>query len=146
MPLDLYEYLWFALLIVFIVAEAITVSVVSIWFAFGALVALIAQMLGANLTVQIIIFLIVSGVSLYFTRPLLKKYLSVGKEKTNVAAIIGKRGIITKSIHPNDYGQVKIGGQIWTAKNSKKEVIQLNEEVEVLAVEGVKLIVRKTEE
>lgn len=142
MPWDIYSITWFGLLVFFIVAEAATVSVVSIWFAFGAAASLIAAMVGAALWLQIVIFVVVSALSLYFTRPIIKKYLKVGQHKTNVAAIIGKRGIVMKSIFPNNYGQVKIGGQYWTAKGIDDIPISLNEEVEVIAIEGVKLIVK----
>lgn len=133
---------WLVALVAFIVVEAITAGLVSIWFAFGALAALVVAMLGGAFVWQLTAFMVFSAIMLYFTQPLAKKLMREGKVKTNVDALLGKIAIVEKPIFKNEFGQVKIGGNHWTAKSNQEEVIPENAEVEVIAVEGVKLIVR----
>lgn len=141
---DVYQVFWLALMIVLILAEVVTVNVVSLWFALGAFAALICAFFGLDIIVQSVVFIIVSALTLYFTRPIVQKFLKVGKSKTNVDAVIGARGVVIKPVFPNEFGQVKIGGQIWTAKAAgEHDVIGLHEEVEVVAIEGVKAVVRR---
>lgn len=143
MPWNVANMTWVIAFIVFIVVEAFTAGVVSIWFAFGALAALISALLGASIGVQVAVFLVVSALMLVFTRPIMKNWLNVKVTKTNVDAILGKTGVVTKPIFMNEYGEVKVGGQRWTAKGVASEAIELNEQIEVIAVEGVKLIVKR---
>lgn len=143
MPWDYIKMTWVVLFILFIVVEAFTAGVASIWFAFGALAALIVSLLGGGLLWQVVAFLAVSALLLILTRPIVKKWLNVRVTKTNVDAILGKTGVVTKSIFLNEYGEVKVDGQRWTAKIVGETPIELNEQVEVIAIEGVKLIVRR---
>ncbi len=143
MNLETLSIIWAVLIVFFTLVEAFTLGLTSIWFAVGSLAALIASALGLNLVIQIIAFIVVAVVLLVYTRPLAKKIFKVGQNKTNIDAIIGKSGYITKAILPMELGQVKVAGQIWTAKAEDHESYQVDEEVEVMAVEGVKLIVRK---
>jgi len=143
MNLETLSIIWAVLIVFFTLVEAFTLGLTSIWFAVGSLAALIASALGLNLIIQIIAFIVVAVVLLVYTRPLAKKIFKVGQNKTNVDAIIGKSGYITKAILPMELGQVKVAGQIWTAKAEDHESYLVDEEVEVMAVEGVKLIVRK---
>lgn len=133
---------WLVALVAFIVVEAVTAGLVSIWFAFGALAALVVAMLGGAFVWQLTAFMVFSAIMLYFTQPLAKKLMKEGKVKTNVDALLGKIAIVEKPIFKNEFGQVKIDGNHWTAKSNQEEVIPENAEVEVIAVEGVKLIVR----
>lgn len=104
---------------------------------------MISALINLPFIVQILIFLISAGVFLYYTRPIAKEYLKIGATKTNVNSIIGKTGIVTKKILPYNTGQVKVSGQIWTAKSIDDKEIDENLEIEVVRVEGVKLIVKK---
>ncbi|MCG8540888.1 MAG: NfeD family protein [Clostridia bacterium] len=131
---------------VFAVIEAFTLGIATIWFAIGALFAMLAAMIGVGLIGQIFIFLIASSVLIYFTRPLAKKYLKIGNTKTNVNSIVGLVGLVTKKIEPFNTGQVKVSGQIWTAKSYNNKEIEEGEEVKVIKVEGVKLIVENNKE
>lgn len=141
---DIYQIFWLSLMVLFILAEVATVNVVSLWFAFGAFAALICAFFGLDIIVQSVVFIVVSSLTLYLTRPIIKKYLKVGKSRTNVDAVIGAKGVVIKPVFPNEFGQIKIGGQIWTAKAAgEDDVIGLHEEVEVVAIEGVKAIVRR---
>ncbi len=122
--------------------EAITFGLTTIWFAVGAVAAIGASAMGFNFYLQTAVFFVVSIVLLYFTRPIAKKYLKIGAQKTNVSEIIGKKGIVKKKILPHETGQVKIKGQIWTAVSEDGSIIEEKSEVIVAQVEGVKVIVR----
>lgn len=145
MTLDYVTITWAVLIVVFTIVEALTLGLTSIWFAVGSLAALITASLGFGLPVQIIVFVIVAVILLVYTRPIAKKVLKIGHNKTNIDALIGQTGYVVKSIEAKAVGQVKLGGQIWTAKGPGQETFEVDEAVEVLAIEGVKLIVRKVE-
>ncbi len=138
---------WLIALIVFLVIEAATLGLATIWFAGGALVALIAAMCGAGLGIQMAGFLIVSLVLLIFTRPLAVRFLSKDTLKTNVDRVIGMEGIVTEEIsNLAGTGKVSLGGNIWTARTENEGgTIPADAVVEVLRVEGVKLIVKVKE-
>lgn len=138
--------IWAVLIVFFTLVEAFTLGLTSIWFAVGALAALIASAFGFNFVVQFISFIIVAVILLIYTRPVARKVFKVGQNKTNVDALIGKKGYVTKSILPKEVGQVKLNGQIWTAKGEEHETYNIDEEVEVMAIEGVKLIIKKVEQ
>ena len=109
----------------------------------GSLAALIASALGFNLIVQFIAFIVVAIILLVYTRPLARKIFKVGQNKTNVDALIGKTGVVTMPNVNGELGQAKLNGQIWTFKGQDHDRYEVGEEVEVLAIEGVKLIVKK---
>ena len=134
--------LWLAVGIIFVIVEASTVSLVSIWFAGGALAAMLVSLVCPNIWVQIVVFLIVSLVLLGFTRKFFVGKLKTGKEKTNTDALIGEIGIVTADIEPIKGGQVKINGLEWKAVvKDEGPVITKDSKVKIKAVEGVKLIV-----
>lgn len=136
------EIMWLALLILFLVAEGATAAVTTIWFACGALIALIAALLGAQIWLQISIFAVVSILCLLALRPLLKKYVNPKKTPTNVDAVIGMEGV---ALDPIDNlagtGKVKLGGMEWTARSLSGENIPAGTVVRVEKVEGVKVLV-----
>ena len=134
--------LWFVLMIVFLFVEASTVVMVSLWFAAGALAAMIASLLGAEFWLQAILFLAVSGILLSLLRPVFRKYLKPRIKKTNLDAIIGSVGIVTARIdNLQSAGQVKLGAMEWTARSSANEVIEAGTQVKVDRIEGVKVYV-----
>ena len=137
---------WFILMCVFLVAEANTVSLVSSWFAAGALASLIVSLLGGQLWLQGLVFFVVSIVLLAALRPIVKKYFTPKLHKTNVDAIVGATG---KVIAPIDNiqatGQVKLGGMEWTARSTDGEPIEEGAIVVVDRIEGVKVYVSKQE-
>ncbi|HAS72594.1 MAG TPA: NfeD family protein [Clostridiales bacterium UBA8960] len=135
--------IWAVLIVLFTIVEALTLGLTSIWFAVGSLAALIASALGLNIVIQILSFIIVSAILIIYTRPVAKKVLKIGQNKTNVDALIGRKGYVIKAIQPREIGQVKLGGQVWTAKGEDHVTYEVDEEVEVLAIEGVKLIIKK---
>lgn len=134
---------WTALAILLAVVEAMTFGLTTIWFVVGALLALLASWIGLNVYIQVIIFFGASIGLLFITRPLVVKYLRAGNVKTNVDSLIGKRGIVTLPIDEHNYGQVKLAGQMWTAKGIDTAHYNEGLEVEVVSIEGVKLVVKK---
>ncbi len=134
---------WVVMIIIFSIIEGITLGLTSIWFAFAAVVALLLSLIHINIMVQGIVFLILSLVFVIYTRPIAKKYLKIGNVKTNIDALIAKRGVVVKEIESYNTGQVKVQGQIWTAKSPDFETLKCGDEVEIVDVEGVKLIVKK---
>lgn len=134
---------WGIVLAVAVVFEIATVALVSIWFAFGSLLALIAACLKASLSVQIIIFVLGSLLTLVLTRPLASKMLHGQITKTNVDRLIGKKGVVTKSLTAYEMGEVKLLNGTWRALSKTKEEITEGSQVKVLAIEGNHLIVEE---
>lgn len=138
--------LWLIVMVLFLVVEAATVGLVCIWFAVGALAALIAALLGANIVIQVVLFLVVSAVALYFTRPLAKKYINAKVEPTNADMVIGKECRVTEAIdNIAGTGAVYVDGKTWTARSESDEVIPEGTLVTAKRIEGVKLIVAAPE-
>ena len=115
--------MWLIVLAVFLVIEAITVGLTTIWFAGGALVAAIASGAGAGILVQWILFLVISLVLLIFTRPLAVRYMNKGVPKTNVNSLIGEKAVVIQKINNLEQtGQVRINDIEWMARTSSDEV------------------------
>lgn len=140
--------MWLILLACFLVVEAITVGLTTIWFAGGALVAAIASGLGAGILIQWVLFLIVSLALLIFTRPMAVRYMNKGVPKTNVNSLIGERAVVIQKINNLEQtGQVRINDIEWMARTSSDEVtIPEHAIVTIEDVQGVKLIVKKETE
>ena len=138
--------LWLVVMVLFLMVEAATVGLVCIWFAVGALAALIAALLGAEIWLQIVLFLVVSAVALYFTRPLAKKYVNAKVEPTNADMVIGKECRFTEAIdNIAGTGAVYVDGKTWTARSESDEVIPEGTLVTAKSIKGVKLIVAAPE-
>ena len=134
--------IWLVLMVVFLIAEASTVAMVSLWFAEGSLVALIAALLGAPLWLQITLFLAVSAVLLASLRTVIRKHFTPNLTKTNVDAVIGSRGYVTADIdNISATGTVKLGAMEWTARSATGEIIKAGTLVKVEKIEGVKAFV-----
>ena len=138
--------LWLVLLIVLIILELSTTQLICIWFAGGALVALAAALLGASTPVQIVLFFVVAIGLLISTRKLFVNKLKTGKSKTNVDALIGEEAKVLTDIKPFEPGSIKLRGQEWTAVAKDDNLaIASGEVVKVVAIEGVKAIVKPQE-
>lgn len=137
---------WVAALVVFLIVEAVTAGLVSIWFVFGSLVALICAALGAAVWLQIFWFVIVSVATLVLTRPLVKRYVDSRSVATNADRSIGRAAVVTERIdNLAATGAVKLDGVVWTARSTDDAVaIETGECVTVRAIEGVKLIVERS--
>ncbi len=137
---------WFVLMCLFLAMEAGTVSLMSVWFAAGALAALIVSLLSGQLWLQILVFFVVSIVSLASLRPILRKYFTPKLHKTNVDAVVGAAGKVIETIdNIQSAGRVKIGGMEWAARSSDGETIPEGTIIVVDRVEGVKVYVSKQE-
>lgn len=137
---------WVVALVVFLIVEAVTAGLVSIWFVFGSLVALICAALGAAVWLQIFWFVIVSVATLVLTRPLVKRYVDSRSVATNADRNIGRAAVVTERIdNLAATGAVKLDGVVWTARSTDDAVaIETGERVTVRAIEGVKLIVERS--
>jgi membrane protein implicated in regulation of membrane protease activity len=134
---------WIIIAIVLAVIEGFTLGLVTIWFTIGAAAAAVVAFAGGDLLIQVIVFFAVSIVLLIFTRPILVKKLKVGREKNNIELLEGKVGLVTEKIEPFKSGLVKVDGVIWTAVGEDNEfAADADGEVEIVRVEGVKLIVK----
>ena len=140
--IDNMSIVWVVIMVVFLVVEAATAGLTCIWFAIGALAALIAALFGAPIWLQLVWFFVVSVVTLYFTRPLVLKYVNSRSQPTNADMVIGKEALVTEAIdNVESAGAVAVGGKVWTARSENGEPIEVGSIVTVLRIEGVRLIV-----
>ena len=138
----MYLIIWLVLMIVFLFIESQGVNMVSLWFAAGALGALIAHLCGAELWLQIVIFFALSIVLLASLRPIARKYFTPKISKTNVDSVIGQTGLVTADIdNVTAQGQVKLGAMEWSARSTSGEAIKAGTLVKVDKIEGVKAFV-----
>lgn len=139
---------WLVILVILVVIELITMGLTTIWFAGGALAAALISIPGTPLALQILIFLIASGLLLYFTRPVAVKYFNRDRIRTNVESMIGRQAIVISEINNLEgIGQVNTGGMEWSARSSYHNVVlPAGTVVTVLGVDGVKLIVEERKE
>ena len=139
---------WLIALAVLLVIEIITLGLTTIWFAGGALIALLISLVMDNLILEFVAFLVVSLALLIFTRPFAAKYFNRGRVKTNYEVLIGKEARVTQRIDNfNSTGQVIVNGQEWTARAMKEDsIIELGKRVVVREIAGIKLIVDMKEE
>lgn len=134
------QIIWLVLIAVFIVLEATTVTLVSIWFCAGALAAFLVSLFAPGAVwVQIAVFVAASALSLLGLRPLLKKLLAGKAVPTNADANIGKTCQVVEEIQPGRFGRVRLEGLEWTAKADA--VLPVGAWCRVDAIEGVKLVV-----
>ena len=144
--MDLVAILWLVLLVVFLIVEASTVTLVSLWFAAGSLAALLASLLGGPLWLQVLLFLAVSTLSLIALRPLFRKFIRPKLTATNVDSVIGSTGLVTIAVdNVSAAGQVKLGAMVWTARSTSGAPIPEGTLVKVDRIEGVKVFVSPAE-
>lgn len=138
--------IWLVLMIAFLIAEAATVVTISLWFAGGALVALVASLLGAPLWLQVALFFLVSAALLGSLRGMVRKHFTPKLERTNVDAIIGSSGYVTAEIdNIKATGTVKLGAMEWSARATAGAPIAVGTLVKVDKIEGVKVFVTPAE-
>lgn len=134
--------IWFVLMILFIMAEASTVAMISLWFAAGALAAMLTSLMGGEIWLQVVLFAVVSGGLLCALRPLARKYFIPKLTRTNVDSVIGSVGVVTGKIdNAVSQGQVKLGAMEWTARSTCGDPIEVGVQVRVDRIEGVKVFV-----
>lgn len=138
-------YYWLIAFAILLVIEIATMGLTTIWFAGGTIAAFVANLLGGNVWIQIIAFLAVSFLLLIFTRPVAVRYINKGRTKTNVDELIGETAVVMETIdNLEGTGQAKLKGMDWTARADQGQgTIEKGATVEVVAIEGVKLIVKR---
>ena len=140
--------MWLILLACFLVVEAITVGLTTIWFAAGALAAFLFALAGANLLIQILAFFVVSAILLFAMRPVASKWLNKDRVRTNAESLVGKTAVVTEPINNlAGTGQVQVQGQYWTAR-AVSDQVQITKDARVVIekISGVKLIVKEEKE
>lgn len=139
---------WLILLAAFIVIEILTLGLTTLWFAGGALAALLVSIMSGNIFIQVIIFLLVSFVLLSLVRPLAQKHFNQDRIKTNAQTLIGMTAVVMEPIdNLKAQGRVTVRGQEWAARNiNEGEVLEKDSLVRVTAISGVKLMVEKISE
>lgn len=139
--------IWLIILVVLIVIEIFTLGLTTIWFAGGALVAIVVAALGGPVWLQVLAAIIVSAVLLFFTRPVAVKYFNRDRERTNAESLVGRQAIVISEINNlQGIGQVAINGMEWTARTiADGQVIKPGEVVIIRGINGVKLLVEREE-
>lgn len=139
--------IWLVMFVILLAIEIATMGLTTIWFAGGALVAMLAASLGFEVYVQIPLFLIISVVLLLFTRPFAMKCFNKERIKTNSESLIGETAIITEGINNlKGCGKAVVNGQEWTARTEEDSVeLAKDTTVTIVAIQGVKLIVKAEE-
>lgn len=139
---------WLVVLVVLVVIELLTMGLTTVWFAGGALAATFAALFHAPLVLQIILFLIVSALLLFFTRPLAVKYFNKDRVRTNAESLVGRQAIVISEVdNLQGIGQVNVGGMEWSARTREDGVrLPVGTVTTVLAINGVKLVVEERKE
>ena len=134
---------WAILGCVLLIIEMFTASFISLFFTIPAFITAMLAFFVKDLSTQIFIFAVLGVISIVFGKPLLQKHFKVNKtvKHSNMYAIINKTGVVTKTITAYDYGQVRVNGEIWTAKSELGNTIEVGEKVIIKKVEGVKVSV-----
>lgn len=135
---------WIILAVVLGIIEAGTVNLVTIWFAVGALAAFITSLITESFLIQLSVFTVVSVICLVITRPLIKKFVREKSVPTNADRIIGAEAVVTENIDEiSGTGQIKVMGQIWSARTENGEPIEKGKSVIIRRIEGVRAVVEK---
>ena len=139
---------WLVVLVVLVVIELLTMGLTTVWFAGGAFIATIASLFQAPLALQVILFLLVSALLLFFTRPLAVKYFNKDRVRTNAESLVGRQAIVISEIdNLQGIGQVNVGGMEWSARTRTDGVkLPVGTVATVLAINGVKLVVEERKE
>ena len=137
-------FVWLVIAVVLGIFEAATVALVSIWFAVGAVAAMVPAYFNAPFWVQILVFILVSALCFVFTRPFFKKIIRVNKQPTNVDRLVGQEGVATDDIENIECrGKVFISGLTWSARSETGELIPQGAVVTVKKIEGATLVVER---
>lgn len=139
------EYLiwvWLGLTVIFVVIEAATSQLVSIWFVAGAVVAMVFALFDLPVWSQVVAFVAVSGAVLALLRPVILKRTRAARVPTNADMVVGQTAVVLTDID-NDIsaGRVEVMGADWSARSENGKLIKKGDRVRVLRIEGVRLIV-----
>lgn len=140
---NLFLLLWFIIILVAAVIEVLTMDLTSLWFSIGALISFILGLAQVNWVIQLVVFIVVTILLLLSVRPLAKRYFRTNIVGTNADRLVGKVATCTQEIPVGERGEVKVEGKYWSAISTSDEKIEVDEKVEILSIEGNKLIVVK---
>ena len=136
--------IWLILSGIFFVCEIITVGFMIFWLGIAALLTALVSVFIDNIVIETAVFVVSSSLLIPLTKPFVDKYIKPKTTLTNAYSVLGKKGIVTTQINPtNGSGQVKIGTEIWSAKSENGLVIPKDSEIEVLKIDGVKVLVKQ---
>lgn len=129
---------------IFFIGEIFTAGFLIFWLGVAALITMLLSFITSNIIIQTAVFVISSGLFLFLTKPFVDKYITKNKDSiaTNAFSLIGKTGIVTKEMNSTSFGQVKVGEEIWTAISENANPIAESSEIEVVKIDGVKLVVK----
>ena len=139
--------IWLLIAILFFILEMMGPGFLLFWVGVGALITMVVSLFVDSIAIQIGVWVISSIALLFCTRPFANKFAKTDTTVTNAKSIIGKTGIVTKEINPmKETGQIKVNGEVWSAKSSKDNVIEEGAQIIILNIDGVKAIVEKAKE
>lgn len=139
-------WIWLGAAVVFGILEAMTAGLISVWFVAGAVAAMVAAMLEADVMVQAGVFIVVSALALALTRPLVRRWTQTRTVATNADRVLGQMAKVTEAVdNDNSMGAVYVDGKTWSARSSDGSVIPAGTRVQVERMEGVKLFVSTCE-
>ena len=139
--------IWLIIAILFFILEMMGPGFLLFWVGVGALIAMVVSFFTDSLAIQIGVWVVSSIALLFCTRPFANKFAKSDTTITNAKSIIGKKGMVTKEINPiKGTGQIKVNGEVWSAKSSKEDIIEEGSQITVLNINGVKAIVEKAKE
>ena len=135
--------IWLIFAGIFLIFEIATTGFLLFWLSIGSLIAMVVSFFTDNLIIQTAAFVISSTLLVIFVRPVMQKFLTKNSISTNANSIIGKKAIVTKKVDVyNEAGQIKVNGEIWTAIGENGATYEKGSEVEVVAIDGVKAIIK----
>lgn len=135
-------WFWLGIAILMTILEGMTMGLTTIWLALAALVSMVLAFFIPSVTAQITIFLVLSIVLFIFTRPVALKKMKHGKIKTNSDRLIGMTGLVTETVSTDEPGQVKVGGQIWTARPAKPDdILEKGQSCVIKDIVGVTVLI-----
>lgn len=141
--MNIWAIIWLVLMIAFIAMEAMTVQLISTWFAVGSLAAMIVSLLGAEVWLQVLVFFTVSIVLLAALWPLARKHLKPKLVATNADALVSRICVVTEEIDPVEGGRVKLGDVTWSARTESGKTIPVGSQVKILRIQGAKVFVEQ---
>ncbi len=131
---------WLVVALLLGIAEALSISIVSIWFAIGALLTIPLTFFHLHFGVELMFFAVASLILLFFTRPIALKYLKIGEEKTDISSLIGKEAYVLETNVLDsgvlDYGDLKVDGKVWRFKSESGHIYHINDCVQIIKIEG----------
>lgn len=141
--MEQFTIMWLVILVIMVIVEIATMGLTTIWFAGGAIVAFLLALFNVPFKVQLVVFLAVSFVLLFATRPIAMKHLNLKRTKTNIDDLAGKQAVVLTEINNSrEQGQILLKGIEWTARSMDNEIIPVDTEVEIVEIKGVKAFVR----